>query len=88
VLRPHTCQCLPPYSTCNQVDCGEEALCFILVLWQLINLPGCKGIKILQSLGEYDIILYGDSSKCINITIVSGIIHHYNMDKWATEHYL
>jgi hypothetical protein len=31
--------------------------------------------------GEYSIILYGDSSKCINIKIVRSIIQNYHMDK-------
>jgi hypothetical protein len=81
-LRLHNCQCLAPHSTYQQVDCGEEALCYILVLQQQpIHVQVCEGIRILQSFGEYAIILNGDSSKCSNIKMVSGIIHNYNTDK-------
>jgi hypothetical protein len=63
------------------VDSGEQALCYILVLWQPINIRVCEGLGILQYSGDYAIILYGDSCKCININMVSGIIYNYHMDK-------
>jgi hypothetical protein len=32
----------------------------------------------LQYFGEYASILYGDSSKCINLKMVTGLIHNCN----------
>jgi hypothetical protein len=60
------------------VDCGQEALCYILVLWQPIIIQVCEGFRILQYFAENAIILYGDSFKCIHIKMVSDIIHTYH----------
>jgi hypothetical protein len=61
-----------PYT---QVGYREQALCYILVLWQPVIIPVCVKLKILEYSGGYYIILYGDSSKCTHIKMVSGIIH-------------
>jgi hypothetical protein len=38
-----------------------------------------------ENFGVYSIILYGYSSKCIYIKIISGIIPKYHTDKLVTE---
>jgi hypothetical protein len=58
------------------------------VLWQPIIIPVWEGLRILKYFGEYAIILYVDSSKCINKQIVTALTHNYNTDKWAMEYYI
>jgi hypothetical protein len=71
----------PPQLTYKQVDYDEQALFYILVLYQPIIIPVCKDLRILQYSGEYYIILYRGSCKCVNIIIVSGLIHPYHTEK-------
>jgi hypothetical protein len=53
-----------------------------------MNIRVSEGIRILQCVGEYAIILYVDSSKCVTINIGDGLMHNnYNTDKWAIEYY-
>jgi hypothetical protein len=60
----------------------------LLVLWQPNIIQVCGDLRILEYSRKYYIILYGDSSKCINIKIISGIIHNYNTEKLVTKYYL
>jgi hypothetical protein len=50
--------------------------------WGYGSLLISKRLKNIEVFGEYAMILYaGDSSKCIDIKMVIGIIHNYHMDK-------
>jgi hypothetical protein len=66
------------------VDYGEQALCYILMLWQPIIITVCRSLRLLEYSGGYSIILDGDSSNCIYIKIVSGTIRNYHRAKLVT----
>jgi hypothetical protein len=47
-------------------------------------IPVCGCLKLLEYSGGYSIILDGDSSKCVYLKNVSGIIPNYHTNKLVT----